>query len=128
MSTQDIPKDKRRAQRVLLVKGTRGQLKSTVPIEILNLSETGVLIELSATLRPGSTYDLNALLGGVPFAGLVRITRCRAGGFASDGKGGRLLLFRAGGEFVGLPEKQVEGLRLALSKRLASGASLKRLI
>jgi hypothetical protein len=128
VSTQDVPKDKRRAQRVPLVKGTRGQLKSTVPIEILNLSETGVLIELSATLRPGSTYDLNALLGGVPFAGLVRITRCRAGGFASDGKGGRLLLFRAGGEFVGLPEKQIEGLRLALSKRLASGASLKRLI
>jgi hypothetical protein len=37
------------------------------------------------------------------------------------------LLFRAGGEFVGLSEKQLEGLRLALSKRSASGASLKRI-
>jgi hypothetical protein len=87
----------------------------------------GLLVELASTLRPGSTYDLSAIFGGVPFSGLVRITRCRAGGFASDDKGERVLLFRAGGEFVGISEKQREALRLALSKRTASGASLKRL-
>jgi hypothetical protein len=122
-----VEKEKRRSPRTILAKGTRGQLKSTLVIEILNLSEMGLLLELASTLRPGSTYDLSAVFGGVPFTGLVRITRCRAGGFASDDKGGRVLLFRAGGEFVGLSEKQIEGLRLALSKRLASGASLKRL-
>ena len=119
--------EKRRTPRTVLAKGTRGQLKSTVAIEILNLSEMGLLLELPSTLRPGSTYDLSAIFGGVPFTGLVRITRCRAGGFAADDEGGRLLLFRAGGEFVGLSERQLETLRLALSKRLASGASLKRL-
>lgn len=108
-----------------LKKGTRGQLKSTVPVEILDLSETGLLFEVSSTLRPGSTYDLTATFGGIPFSGLVRVTRCRAGGIAPDGKGGSLLLFRAGGEFVGLSEAQIDGLRLALAKRLASGASLK---
>jgi hypothetical protein len=70
---------------------------------------------------------LNALLGGVSFSGLVRVTRCRAGGFAANDQGGRLLIYRAGGEFVGLSEKQAAGLRLALSRRSASGASLKRL-
>ena len=119
--------EKRRSPRTVLAKGTRGQLKSTVAIEILNLSEMGLLLELPSTLRPGSTYDLNAILGGVPFTGLVRITRCRAGGFAADDEGGRQLLFRAGGEFVGLSERQLETLRVALSKRTASGASLKRL-
>jgi hypothetical protein len=119
--------EKRRTPRTPLAKGTRGHLKSTLAIDILNLSETGLLVEVASTLRPGSTYDLNATFGGVPFSGLVRITRCRAGGFASDEAGERLLLFRAGGEFVGLSEKQLEALRLALSKRLASGASLKRL-
>jgi hypothetical protein len=119
--------EKRRTPRTLLAKGTRGQLKSTVATEILNLSETGLLLELPSTLRPGSTYDLSAIFGGVPFTGLVRITRCRAGGFAADDKGGRLLLYRAGGEFVALSEKQLEALRLALSKRTASGASLRRL-
>jgi len=118
--------EKRRFPRTSLAKGTRGQLKSTLAIEILNLSEMGLLLELASTLRPGSTYDFSAIFAGVPFTGLVRITRCRAGGFASDDKGGRVLLFRAGAEFVGLSEKQLEGLRLALSKRLASGASLKR--
>jgi len=122
-----VEKEKRRSPRTVLAKGTRGQLKSTLVIEILNLSEMGLLLELGSTLRPGSTYDLSAVFGGVPFTGLVRITRCCAGGFASDDRGGRVLLFRAGGEFVGLSEKQLEGLRLALSKRLASGASLKRL-
>lgn len=121
-----MDQDKRRSPRVPQPKGTRGQLKSTVPIEILNLSETGLFFELSSTLRPGSTYDLSATFGGVPFSGLVRVTRCRAGGFASDGKGGSLLLFRAGGEFVGLSEKQFTTLQLALAKKLASGASLKR--
>lgn len=117
--------EKRRSPRIPQSKGTRGQLKSTVPVEILDLSETGLLFEVSSTLRPGSTYDLAATFGGYPFAGLVRVTRCRAGGFAPDGKGGSLLLYRAGGEFVGLSEKQVEGLRAALARRLASGASLK---
>jgi hypothetical protein len=107
-------------------KGTRGQIKSTIPVEILDLSETGLLFEISSTLRPGSTYDLSATFGGVPFSGLVRVTRCRAGGFASDGQGGSLLLYRAGGEFVGLSEKQGTVLRLALARKLASGASLKR--
>jgi len=121
-----VEKEKRRTPRTSLARGTRGHLKSTLVAEILNLSEAGLLLELPSTLRPGSTYDLNAILGGVPFTGLVRITRCRAGGFAPDGEGGRLLMFRAGGEFVGLSETQLEVLRLALSKKLASGASLKR--
>jgi hypothetical protein len=122
-----VENDKRRTPRTSVAKGTRGQLKSTIPVEILNLSETGLLFEVASTLRPGSTYDLSATFGGVPFSGLVRVTRCRAGGFAADDMGGRMLIYRAAGEFVGLSGEQISGLRLALSKRLASGTSLKRL-
>jgi hypothetical protein len=122
-----VENDKRRAPRTAAAKGTRGHLKATIPVEILNLSEVGLLLEVASTLRPGSTYDLNATFAGVPFSGLVRITRCRAGGFLADDEGGRQLIYRAGGEFVGLSEQQMSGLRRALSKRLASGASLRRL-
>jgi len=122
-----VDNDKRRAPRTSFAKGTRGQIKSTIAVDILNLSEAGLLLEVSSTLRPGSTYDLSAIFGGVPFSGLVRVTRCRAGGFAADDQGGRLLIYRAGAEFVGLSETQMSGLRAALSKRLASGVSLKRL-
>ena len=123
---RNVDNEKRRVPRTAVTKGTRGQLKSTIPVEVLNISEAGLLFEVSSTLRPGSTYDLNAILGGVSFSGLVRVTRCRAGGFAADAQGARMLIYRAGGEFVGLSDQQMSALRLALTKRLASGASLKR--
>ena len=121
--------DKRRAPRISVGKGSRGQLKSTISVAILNVSETGILFEVSSTLRPGSTYDLNATIAGLSFSALVRVTRCRAGGFAADDRGGRSLVYQAGGEFVGLSEEQTLALRIALSntKRIASGASLKRI-
>jgi len=130
LATQDKPAgkdDKRRAPRLGLAKGTKGQIKSTMPVDLLNLSATGVLMELPTALRPGSTCDLNAILAGIPFSALVRVTRCRAGGFASDETGGRMLLYEAGGEFVGLSEDQMLNLSRAIEKiggaKLASQSS-----
>jgi hypothetical protein len=122
-----VDSDKRRATRVPVGKGTRGQLKSTIAVSILNVSETGILFEVASTLRPGSTYDLTAKVAGIMFSGLVRVTRCRAG-VASDNTGGRSLVYQAGGEFVGLSEQQTVDLRIALSnsKRIASGVTLRR--
>ncbi|MGA7991514.1 MAG: PilZ domain-containing protein [Thermoanaerobaculia bacterium] len=117
LATQDEPfvsDDKRRAPRVKLAKGTRAQIKSTLPVELLNLSATGVLMELPTPLRPGSTCDLSATLSGIVFTALVRVTRCRAGGFAADESGGRILLYVAGGEFVGLSDRQLESLARAI--------------
>ncbi len=111
----------------MLAKGTRAQIKSTLPVDLVNLSATGVLMELPTALRPGSTCDLSATLAGIAFTALVRVTRCRAGGFAADDKGGRMLLYQAGGEFVGLSEQQLESLGRAIAKiggaRLASQSS-----
>lgn len=57
----------------------------------------------------------------------MRVTRCRAGGFVEDGRGGRVLLYLAGGEFVGLPEDQMLNLSRAIEKiggaKLASQSS-----
>ena len=119
-----VQQEKRRSPRVHAEKGSRGQLKATIPVTILNASTIGVAIELSAPLRPGSTYDLSATLLGVPVNVLVRITRCRAGGFIPDGKGGRLLQFRAGAEFVGLTRQQLDAVKGAVEKG-ESGATLK---
>jgi hypothetical protein len=109
------------------VKGTKAQIKSTVPVELVDLSATGLLMELPSSLRPGSTCDLSATLAGIPFAALVRVTRCRAGGFAADEKGARVLVYQAGGEFVGLAEDQMLNLSRAIEKiggaRLASQSS-----
>jgi hypothetical protein len=130
LSAHDTPAagdPKRCAPRLALAKGTRAQLKSTLPVDLLNLSATGVLMELPTALRPGSTCDLTATLAGISVTALVRVTRCRAGGYASDEKGERVLLYRAGGEFVGLGDDQKLNLSRAIEKiggaKLASQSS-----
>ncbi len=98
-----------------------------MPVDLVNLSATGVLMELPTALRPGSTCDLSATLAGIPFAALVRVTRCRAGGFAADDQGTRALVYQAGGEFVGLQQDQMLNLSRAIEKiggaKLASQSS-----
>jgi hypothetical protein len=95
-----MDRERRRSSRVPALRGSRGQLRSTVDVDILDLSSDGLRLELSTSLRPGAVYDLKADLGGYPLAVQVRITRCNAGGFRDDGKGGRFLLFRAGAEIL----------------------------
>lgn len=91
--------EKRRSPRVNPGKDTGGRLKATVPIVIRNVSREGMLFEVSTPLRPGSLYDLKTEIPGFDLSAQVRVTRCRAGGFVEDGRGGRVLRFEAGAEF-----------------------------
>jgi len=52
-----MEKEKRRSPRTPVAKGTRGQLKSTLAIEILNLSEMGLLLALSKRLASGASLE-----------------------------------------------------------------------
>ena len=122
-----MQQEKRRSPRVGADPGSRGHLKATVPVTVLNVSRTGLLLELAATLRPGSTYDLTGVVSGVTLAVLVRITRCRAGGYMEDGAGGRVLQFHAGAEFVNLQPKQVEEIARAVERSATAGDSQTRL-
>ena len=108
--------EKRQFPRVRVEGGGKGQLKATTPVSILNVSPAGLLMELASSLRPGSTYELVASVAGIPFTVLLRVTRCRAGGYVPDGKGGHLLQFRAGAEFVNLQPKQAEEIAKAIEK------------
>lgn len=95
-----MDRDRRRAPRLPAARGSRGQIKSTVNVDVLDVSSLGARLELSTSLRPGSVYELKADIGGYVLAIQVRITRCSAGGYRDDGRGGRLLLYRAGAEFL----------------------------
>jgi len=94
--------ERRRSPRLVLERVAHGKLRSAVPVHVLDLSGDGMQLEVSSSLRPGSLYELQASVNGIPLAAVVRITRCKAGGYASDGHGGKLLVFRAGAEFVSL--------------------------
>lgn len=108
--------ERRRSQRVVADTTSRGHLKATIPVNILNLSVHGLLFELKAPLRPGMTYDLEAHFPGISLTAPVRIARCRAGGYTSDGRGGRCLLFHAGAEFGGLAPSQRANLLAVVEK------------
>ncbi|MFI5180593.1 MAG: PilZ domain-containing protein [Thermoanaerobaculia bacterium] len=106
--------ERRRSPRIRADEASRGQLKATIPVTIRDLSADGLLLELRAPLRPGMTYDLEAQFPRAKFAAAVRVTRCRTGGYAEDGRGGRCLLFHAGAEFVGLTPAQSRNVARAL--------------
>jgi len=93
-------RDRRRAPRQVAAPGSRGQIRATVDVDVLDVSPTGLRLELATPLRPGSVYDIKVDLGGFVLASRVRITRCAAGSYRDDGRGGRLLLFRAGAEIL----------------------------
>ena len=114
--------ERRRAPRVLADATSCGHLKTTIPVTILNLSVHGLLFELKAPLRPGVVYDLQAHFPGISVSAMVRITRCRAGGYAPDGRGGRCLLFHAGAEFAELSASQRDAVLVVVDKGLASGS------
>jgi hypothetical protein len=117
--------ERRRSQRVRADAASRGQLKARIPVTILNLSVDGLLFELKAPLRPGMTYDLEAHFPGVSVTAPVRIARCRAGGYAPDGRGGRCLVFHAGAEFAGLAPAERANLLALVEKGMpqSPGAS-----
>ena len=114
--------ERRRAPRVLADATSSGHLKTTIPVTILNVSVHGLLFELKAPLRPGVVYDLQAHFPGISVSAMVRITRCRAGGYAPDGRGGRCLLFHAGAEFAELSASQRDAVLVVVDKGLASGS------
>ncbi|HKC23715.1 MAG TPA: PilZ domain-containing protein [Thermoanaerobaculia bacterium] len=109
--------EKRRTPRVPIARGGHGRVKAAVPVTVIDVSRAGMLLELAAALRPGSVYDLSAQLDDIALSTQVRITRCRAGSYVPDGKGGRLLLFRAGAEFVELPPTQATLLQDWVDRR-----------
>ena len=113
--------ERRRSPRVLADATSSGRLKTTIPVTILNLSVLGLLFELKAPLRPGVVYDLQARFPGVSLNAMVRITRCRAGAYAADGRGGQCLLFHAGAEFKDLSAAQRASVLMAVEKGLPSG-------
>lgn len=103
--------EKRRAPRVAVENGPKGRLKATVPVTIIDVSRFGLQMEISTSLRPGSMYELKTDIGPCTVVAHVRITRCRAGGYLEDGRGGRLLVFRAGAEFVHPEDEALKSLR-----------------
>jgi len=71
--------ERRRSPRVRAPEGAGGIIRSTVQVQVEDVSLTGVRFEVSGPVRPGSTYAFHADLGGFELVVPIRITRCKAG-------------------------------------------------
>ena len=99
------------------------RLKTNVRDSIHNISSAGLQIEVPTPLRPGSVYELKAdFTDGLTFSGQVRVTRCAAGSLTDDGRGGRVLMYRAGAEFVQIDEALTSKIEAWTERQRTSGA------
>ena len=115
--------EKRRSPRVPAERGTRGVLRSTIQVAILDVSREGIAFHVASPLRPGATYAVTATLRGLTLSTQIRITRCKAAGSAKDGRGGQILVFQAGAEFVWSDPREEKALVEWLKKGGGAGPS-----
>ena len=59
-----------------------------IKVDIVNVSPDGLFFEVAMALRPGAIYDLTAKLDAIALSAQIRVTRCRAGSYVDDGRGG----------------------------------------
>lgn len=92
--------EKRRSPRVRAPEGAEGVIRSTIQVQVEDLSRTGARFQLTGVVRPGSTYAFHADLGGFDLSVQIRITRCKAGPVPKASGIGQVLGYQAGAEFL----------------------------
>ena len=112
-------KERRRAVRVEPRKRIPAKVKASVPGRVVDISKTGALIEVAYSLRPEVSCELRLQVDNQEFTVRATVRRCRAWGFGFDENDVRVLLYRAGVEFDGLPEELTS--RIAALLPAASG-------
>jgi len=90
--------DRRRSQRYDLETEISGQIRPSMEVKVLNLSEHGMLIETPFGLPPSGTCELTIKAPSGPKVIRARVARCRANMVKKD-DGTVSILFHAGLEF-----------------------------
>lgn len=109
--------ERRGSPRVVAPKGAEGILRSTIQVQVEDISRTGARFQLSGPVRPGSTYAFHADLGGFDLAVPIRITRCKAASAPHAGGTAPVLVYEAGAEFLWESPGDEERLGAWLSRR-----------
>ena len=116
--------ERRCSPRILAPAGAEGVIRSTIQVQVEDISRTGARFQLSGAVRPGSTYAFHADLGGFDLAVSIRITRCKAGSVPKPGGTGMVLVYQAGAEFLWESPADEERLVAWLGKRGPTSAQI----
>jgi len=94
-------RERRKHPRITVKGEVLGRIHTALPAPILDLSETGALLEVSSVLRPGSIYALRLTLGPDLVLSLrSRVVRSYVHGFQPRKGGETLVRYRAALEFI----------------------------
>ena len=110
-------RDRRVRARVAVHGDVLGKIHATSPAPVVNLSETGALVEVDCVLRPGTVQMLRLPLPGAGDLTLrCRVVRSFIHGFdRAPGEDG-LVRYRAALEFVGLTDEERTALRTQVER------------
>ncbi len=109
------PKDRRLRTRVAIHGDVLGKIDGTSAAPVVNLSETGALVEVECVLRPGTVQMLRLPLRGSGELTLrCRVVRSFIHGFDPASGEESVVRYRAALEFVGLSDEERAALRAHL--------------
>lgn len=103
--------DRRQTPRISPRRSVEAKVKASVPVRIVDISTGGAQLELATALRPHVPCEIRLLLDGAELILSSTVRRCRAWGFGFDESDRKVLLYRAGIQFEGLPDKVLSRLR-----------------
>ena len=116
-------KDRRVRARVAVHGDVLGKIHATRPAPVVNLSETGALVEVDCVLRPGTVQMLRLpLRGGGELTLRCRVVRSFIHGVDRAAGEESVVRYRAALEFVGLTDEE----RTALRAQVEAGGSPSR--
>lgn len=82
------------------------KVRAFLPARVVDISRTGVQLELSSLLRVGVVCDLKLSVGEEELHWPATVCRCRAASFGVDAAGEKVLLYRAGLQFAPMSDEE----------------------
>ncbi|HWX23621.1 MAG TPA: PilZ domain-containing protein [Vicinamibacteria bacterium] len=105
-------RERRKRARVAVDGDVLGRISSVSAAPVLNISETGALLEVASVLRPGSIYMLRLPLApGRQLNLKSRVVRSYVHGFQQKEGGESVVQYRAAVEFLDHTEEDLRELR-----------------
>jgi PilZ domain len=113
MTKDEGGRERRKRPRVPVQKGeVSGRIHTVSAAPIVDISETGALIEVSASLRPGTVYVMRLSFGPeLQLSIRSRVIRTFVHSFQSNEKGESVVAYRAAVEFIEMSEEDLQMLR-----------------
>jgi hypothetical protein len=96
--------ERRKRVRVTVSGEVQGRIHTVQAAPVLDISETGALLEVPCSLRPGAVYLLHLPIEGGPLTLQSRVVRSFVHGLTKKADGETVVQYRTAVEFLGLTD------------------------